>query len=465
MSDLFTARRSLRPILWILSAAAGFVLALGAISLFLTPRILTVRPATGQAISGYTPVEVDFSVPMDPECAENHFLLDPALPGRMEWAGSTLRFLPAAPWPAGQIIRVTVRAGACSAGGLSLLTGTDYSFQRSGSRITYITSANGMYRLMAVDSEGKNAVVLLQSELPIQDYEIASRGDFLVYSLGPYDTPSNLWILQLDSPAPELLLDCAGDACRSPAISPDGSLVAFLRSPMQSNRSSAVQPGLAHMETIRLMDSTTATVSPNGHIASNPSWAPTGWLSYYDATDRVVVVDDLLGGKTFIPSATGERWSWFPDGQGIIFPETKIVGGDDHETEQPITIISNLIMVTIEGNARKNLSGDPQLEDSAPVISPDGKYLAFARNFFDSRWTPGKQLWLMNLKYFTAAPVTNLPDFGHSSFRWSPDGSALLFMRYHETKFSDPPEIWLVDSTGGNAVRISVGGYSPQWLP
>jgi hypothetical protein len=38
-------------------------------------------------------------------------------------------------------------------------------------------------------------------------------------------------------------------------------------------------------------------------------------------------------------------------------------------------------------------------------------------------------------------------------------------MRFHETSPTDPPEIWRIGADGLNPVRISVGGFLPEWLP
>ncbi len=50
------------------------------------------------------------------------------------------------------------------------------------------------------------------------------------------------------------------------------------------------------------------------------------------------------------------------------------------------------MLVTVKTNDRRNLSGEDQVEDYSPAVSPDGTQLAFARDYFDARWTPGRQL-------------------------------------------------------------------------
>jgi Tol biopolymer transport system component len=465
MGSIFVKRRSSHPVLWILLAVAGFIAAFLAIGFSLTPRIVSYDPAGGKRISGFTPMEVQFSTPMDPKCAEAHVQIQPAVPGTMEWAGSTLRFHPASPWPKNSTISIAIQAGACSARGLPLLSGGAFSFQTAGPQILFILSVDGTYHLQTIDTSSGLVTDLLQTSTLIQDYDISPRGQFVVYALGAFDKPSNLWILPLDTLQPAMLLDCGVDACRSPVVSPDGSLVAYERSPVHAAGNASGPGFLPRVETIRMQDAAVTIVSPDGHVANNPRWSPTGWLSFYDAMDRVITVDNLQGGRTFIPDTSGDDWTWSPDARQVVLPEVTLVELGGHTDEQPLKIFSSLFLVTLEDNARRDLSADPQLDDSSPLFSPDGTKLLFTRDFFDDRWTPGRQLWIMDLKDFTAAAITNVPAFSHSSFHWNTDGSKLVFMRFNETAPTDLPAIWLADSNGANARLLVAGGYLPQWLP
>lgn len=465
MGSIFAKRRSFPPAWWLVPIAAGFLIGLGVAYALSSPRILAHSPPSGGLTGGHAAIEVEFSVPMDPACAEAHILLEPEIAVRMEWQGATLRIRPVNPWPACQAVRLTVQPGACSARGLTLPSASTWSFTASGPRITYVIHTDGAYHLEAVDAAGGDPAVLLSTEEPIQDYDISPQGEFIVYSTGFSDSASNLWVLALDNSVSELLLDCAGDACRHPAISPDGSSLAFQRSPMEASKSGGPIPLRPHVEIFQLQDRTVTRVSPDDHIADNPTWTQTGLLSYYDSTNRVIVVDDLHGGRTFIPDVSGDAWSWFPDARKVIFPEAEVAQESDQGGEQPLNIYSRLYLIALSENKRTNLSGDSKLQDSSPAISPDSLRLAFTREYLDNRWTPGRQLWLMDLETLAVTPITNIPEYGHSSLQWSPDGSALAFMRYHETAPYDPPEVWRIDSNGGNARRIAVGGYLPQWLP
>ena len=466
MTPLFSRRRtvSLR-MAWI--PALGFLIGLAAVFVVFSPRVAAALPAAGARTGSYAAIEIDFSAPMDPACTKSHFSLEPAAEGELTVQGKVLRFVPKIPWPAGAAVKVTVRSGACGRNHLPLILGFSRSFVPSPYRVAYL-SADDPTRLMVVPPDGGAPADLLHAGEPIQDFQISPRGDWLVYSTGTAGAPGKIWLDRLETGAPGLLTDCAPDTCSAAAISPDGSMVAYERATLETQASGSIQPANPVIELFNVATRQTRIVSPSGHAASNPVWAPPGWLSYFDADRQAIVVDDLAGGTTLVPNANGADWIWMPDGTGLIFPEISPATSETSESttnSESLRIYSQLMLVAVKTNDRRNLSGEDQVEDYSPAVSPDGAQLAFARNYFDARWTPGLQLWILNLKDSSFRELTQSPDYGVSSIHWSSDGARLVFMRFHETNPSDPPEIWTINPDGSGAHVLVTGGFLPQWLP
>jgi len=466
MTPLFSKRRTL-SLRMIIIPVVGFLAGLAAVFLYFSPRVAAVEPASGAHTGSYAAIEARFSVPMDPACTASHFSLQPAAVGDLSVQGNVLRFAPKNPWPAGAAVKVTVSSGACARNRLPLISDFSWSFVPSPYRVAYI-SAEDPTRLRIIPSDGVNSAELVHAAGSIQDFQISPRGDFLVYSTGSEGGPGGIWLDRLDAGAPSLLVDCKPDSCHAAVISPDGSMVAYERAPYESSPSGSIRPGNSYIELLDLGNAQGRIASPSGHDASNPVWAPSGWLSYFDADRQAIVVDDLQGGATLIPNATGENWVWLPDGSGVVFPEISpdtVSPSGPNTNSESLRIFSQLILVTVKTNGRRNLSGTEQLEDYSPAVSPDGARLAFARNYFDARWTPGRQLWILNLQDYSVRQLTQSPDYGVSSIHWSSDGTRLVFMRFHETNPSDPPEIWVVAADGSGARSFVTGGFLPQWLP
>jgi Tol biopolymer transport system component len=448
-------------ILWVI-AGAGIGLA-GAF-VFFSPRVVSVAPSGNARTGSYASIDIQFSVPMDPQSAADHFSVEPAVAGDLSVAGDTLRFSPRAAWPAGTNVRVTIRSGARSRRGLALLAGRSWTFLPSLVRVAYIPTGEGSDRLMGISIEGGEEEILARVPSPIRDFDVSARGDFAVLSMDSAKGPGKLWISRLDGGAAQLLLDCAPDSCRNPKISPDGSRVAYVREPGSSAAENPGQPVEPSVELLSLADGGIRRVSPAGNPADYPIWSAQGWLSYFDGTRQMIVVDDLAGGQTAVPNDSGAEWAWLPDGSGLILPEI-LVEGESADGESSPRIFSRLVRIDRQTNRRTNLSGEEPLEDASPAVSPDGSRLAFSRNFFDERWTPGNQLWLMDLTDGSARPLSAAPDYSHSSIRWSPDGAQLAYMMFHETVPEDPPEIWCMNADGSDPQRLVVGGFLPEWIP
>jgi Tol biopolymer transport system component len=461
MSYLLPRRRGDHPFRPVLFIAIGAGIGLSAAFLFFAPRVTAFSPASGEAVGSYAAVEISFSVPMDPECTAAHFSIDPAVEGELTIEGDSLRFAPKDPWPSGGGVRAALQAGACSTRGLPLLGGVSWTFTPTLLRLAFLPSGGTSGSLMGVPADGGEPSILARAPEPIQDYDLSQRGDFAVFSTGPLNQPGKLWRTRLDGGEAELLLDCGSDSCSEPALSPDGFLVAYVRKPAAAGVENFSSP---YIELLTLSDGRTRRISSPGHVAGNPTWSGQGWLSYFDGSRPAIVVDDLAGGQTVIPNYTGATWCWLPDGSAIIFPEIEIASGDENEESSP-RLLSPLFRVELKTNRRINLSGADLLEDGSPAVSPDGLRLAFSRNFFDARWTPGKQLWIMDLEGGSLRQLSRAPDYSYSAIRWSPDGSLLVCMLFHETAPEDPPEIWRLGADGSDPRRLVVGGFLPKWLP
>ena len=60
--------------------------------------------------------------------------------------------------------------------------------------------------------------------------------------------------------------------------------------------------------------------------------------------------------------------------------------------------------------------------------------------------------------------LTDQPDYKYTAFSWHPNGRQVATMRFNTTLIIDPPELWLL-GLDGEALRLVIGGFSPQWIP
>jgi len=101
--------------------------------------------------------------------------------------------------------------------------------------------------------------------------------------------------------------------------------------------------------------------------------------------------------------------------------------------------------------------------DSAPVWSPDGNQIAFARGNMDPPRT--QSIYVMDSDGSNVKRLTEFETGGYTS--WSPDGERIAF----EGNFDGIWEIYVMDSNGSNVQRIThtpvrdAGSFAPEWSP
>jgi Tol biopolymer transport system component len=262
------------------------------------------------------------------------------------------------------------------------------------------------------------------------------------------------------------VLACPQALCRSPQPSPDGQFLAYESVPLSTGSG---QPAPASVWLLPLTGGDPQLAGDADHLTSQPAWSSAGWLSFYDKTQQAYV---LLNPNTqkqhLLPNQTGESGAWKPDGSAfvaaeILFEEVGLLEPRAsahlirYDLESPASAIPTAML---------DLTHDSDLEDASPAYSPDGKLLALERKYLDNtRWTPGRQLWLMEADGSQAKPLTDAPLYSHYDIAWSADGSRIAFLRFNQATLTDPPELWLIDADGTDPVQLVVGGYAPLWIP
>ena len=158
----------------------------------------------------------------------------------------------------------------------------------------------------------------------------------------------------------------------SPAVSPDGSEIAYL----SEGRSYFIDLWVAETETgrvlSRLSKSAFSTQLENlRYVYSTGSWSPDG-RSYaiaakHGGRDDLVIFDmrrHKVSRRIAVPLAGASTPSWSPDGRQLVF--TGSDGG-----------LSDLFIANVDGSGLQRLTQD-KYADLQPAWSPDGRTIAFA---------------------------------------------------------------------------------------
>ena len=108
-----------------------------------------------------------------------------------------------------------------------------------------------------------------------------------------------------------------------------------------------------------------------------------------------------------------------------------------------------------------NLTNTPDVNENHPVVSFDGKKIAF--NGIDSN---GSDIWMMDFDGCQRTKLTNNSDIEDDYPTWSPDGRKIAFVRNE----GSGSKIWVMDAiNGANQKMISIDdGFhdtQPAWSP
>lgn len=287
------------------------------------------------------------------------------------------------------------------------------------------------------------------------------------------NTPSTLWIVDVESGAKRLL--CENDAMQ-PAWSPNGNRIAFWFMPPSVGRSD--------IATISKSGGEIQVITTDGSTNWNPVWSPDGKFLYF-VSDRGgnmgfwrVPIDEQTG-KTLsepeavmTPSTFSRHLSFSRDGRRMIYVQTdleanihgskfdpkleKAVGerfwitrgdqqvvrpelspdGSQFVLRMPRRTQDDIVLVQRDGTNWRDLTND-KFFDRYPRWSPDGKRIAFT-----SDRSGRYEIWIMN------ADGTNLRQltFGssdHATFPlWSHDGTRILFYRNRVNLIVDVNKDW-----------------------
>jgi Tol biopolymer transport system component len=442
-------------LLVIAGAALGMVL--------LAPRVIDVVPETNEAVPAGTALQITFSQDMRTDNVQAKLEIQPKISGQYTWEGPTLTFTPNEPWPSGTTVSINLPRGIRAAGdlGLPMLQPFETTFNIAEPQILYLYPSNGPADLYLLNPQSSDTKRLTTVQGGLQSYATTSDGRRIYFA-----TRSGA-IYQLDRASGEtsLYYDCPQAACSDPQISPDDRFLAFVSTPEESSGPQAnPQVWLAP-----LAGSAPRLVDDQALSTQLPRWSPNGQLVYYDEINQVYLVwnPDTNERRTF-PNQTGEPGVWSPDGNSFYAPEIYLIPNaylSSSGTLEPMPT-SHLLRFDVNSGQSTDLTEEDTLEDTSPSISPDGSRLAFARKYLDpARWTPGRQLWVLDTRSGAASALTDAPFYNHSAFNWKPDSSQLLFVRSNQADLSEPPEIWRINADGSDPVRLIIGGYAPHWIP
>lgn len=225
---------------------------------------------------------------------------------------------------------------------------------------------------------------------------------------------------------------------RMPAISPDGTRVAFAWSGREGD-----DPGSSREIDIYVKQANTEVplkLTDHPGVELNPAWSPEGTeISYLhiDADGSAIYVVPSIGGRPrrliTAPGLKGQH-SWSPDGRFIAYAEAQ-----------------GLFVHDLETGARRRLTVPPVscCGDMAPVYSPDGRHLAFIR-MDTSRL---QDLYLVAVGGGDVQRMTR-GMLRIEGFDWTRDGASLVCSSVRNGSY----QLWRIEMKDGTVEPVATRG-------
>jgi dipeptidyl aminopeptidase/acylaminoacyl peptidase len=456
-----------------LGVPLGVAIGLLGVRLALGPRLVVRTPAPGALAPIRSELRLTFNQPMEPSSVSTRLRLSPSVDGELQWEGRTLIFRPRQGWPPGATIEVRLEAGARSLSGLAIGFASSWSFSLRAPRLAYLWPAGepaDIYTLLP----SAEAPERLTTAGGVEDFAPGAGGTELAYSIVGSDGRTELHTVRVDSGADRLLFHCPeGEHCSSAAISPDGSLLAFVRGPVGQGDGSFVAPGRTRIWVLETESGLMRPVSAEESTSLSPFWSPQGWLTYVDATQAALIVVSLANPQAveplgMVPSSLGERGAWSPDGSYLVYPDLLFPSEEEAQGEGATHLEAHLYRWEPATGELLDLSlalGE-RVEDGAPSFSPDGEWIVFGRRVIAAgQWTPGRQLWRMRVDGTQAEALSDESFINHGAPAWSPAGDHLAYLRFDVEAPLEPAELWWFDLGRRESSQAVVGGYAPAWIP
>ena len=417
------------------------------------PRWVAMEPQADEEVWSTTPeVVLRFSAAVDRAQLTQAVQLEPPVTGRWrdDDQGRTWRFVPDAPgWPRGAQVRVVVGPPLSD-------TPRRLVFRIRPTLLAYLWPHTGPRQVYARDPAGRGHQALTHTRHRVLAFSVAPDGNYLVYSAANDQGGADVWLQPLPDAEAQLLIRCGADVCDEPRVGPGGR-IAFVREPQNAPpRVEVWHPA------------TGALVRPTAQGASyGPLWSATGLLAFYGRAEAAYIVWNPVQREAVehIANDTGEHAAWGPQGRFFYHVVLYDVPPDEPDIPDP-RLSAHVLRYDRNTQTTDDLTNAWHWEDATPAADPTGRYLAFGRKHLRPEgWTPGRQLWLYDLKRGGAYPLTDAAAYNHLDFAWSPDGRQLAYVRTHQLDLSAAPELWLYDLETHHHASLLEGAYAPQWLP
>jgi Tol biopolymer transport system component/DNA-binding winged helix-turn-helix (wHTH) protein len=266
----------------------------------------------------------------------------------------------------------------------------------------------------------------------------SSQEPFSLYLLAPELGEKR----QLTTPPDSIIGDC------SPAFSPDGKMLAFVR---------VISASVGDVYLVPTNGGEATRLTIDNQCINDLTWAPDG---------RQIIFSSRRGGinRLWQIPISGGALQWFsPAGNQARKPNFSQNGKAMAWMQSTDNIDVWRVELKPKASPTVISANDPSpviastLADSSPAYSPDGKRIAFVSNRSGSN-----EIWVSQYDGSAPLQLTSFQGPQAGSPRWSPDGKSIVF----DSRPDGNADIFTINSEGGRSRRLTTESSEdivPTW--
>lgn len=222
-----------------------------------------------------------------------------------------------------------------------------------------------------------------------------------------------------------------------------------------------------------------------------PEWSPDGerlaFLSDRSGSPQVWVIPRSGGGPRRVTELEQgvQEFTWSPDGGELaVISDSSPADRTDprwpdwRDTTSDVQVMtrlryragteylgrsySHLYKVSVAGDSVTRLTSSPH-DDTSPVWSPDGRYIAFVSNRSDRPdFNRDSDIWIFDLTRGSPRRLTGSPGTDSQPI-WSPDGSRIAFRgNHHPHDYGSQYDVWV--ASVDDSVPTNVTKQLDRWV-
>ncbi|MDE0878283.1 MAG: S9 family peptidase [Sphingomonas bacterium] len=166
--------------------------------------------------------------------------------------------------------------------------------------------------------------------------------------------------------------------------------------------------------------------------------------------DGKAVEGTMIGDTPSKPFGGGEEIAWSPDGRMLYFALRE--AGASAAVMEPLSTNLDIFQVPADGSAAPvNLTDANDATDNLPVISPDGRKLAYFAMRRPGYEADRQVLTIRDLATGKLVSLTERWDRSVGSIAWAPDSRSL----YVTAQDTQENPLWRVDAANGQVTRLT----------